>query len=69
MRHVDANVSTVCSAAFVLTPMREAGYMEPEKMGRKLLRDYRMGSGESPWGYTEAMNREKKIARHIHGVS
>jgi hypothetical protein len=43
--------------------------MEREKMGRKLLRDYRMGSGESPWGYIEAKNREKKIVSHIHGVS
>lgn len=43
--------------------------MEREKMGGKLLRDYRMGSGESPWGYTEAKNREKKTVRHIHGVS
>jgi hypothetical protein len=49
--------------------MRQAGYMEREEMGRKLLRVYRMGRGESPRGYTQTKNREKEILHHAHGVS
>jgi hypothetical protein len=37
--------------------------------GKKIVERLQNGSGESQWGYTEAKNREKKIVRHIHGVS
>jgi hypothetical protein len=37
-----------------------AGYKEREKIGRKLLKDDRTGSGISLWGYSERKLSEER---------
>jgi hypothetical protein len=48
-----------------------AGYKEREKIGRKLLKDDRTGSGTSPWEYSERKRGGKKmVGLHLtHDVS